>query len=172
MPSRRHKEPPTPWQGAKPAIATALASALGARGFGGPTKAMTFWRRRETFLDVVQLRSKYGVECYAHLGCHPIGVRESVRNEVACIFRTSASTIFQLPIEDAAIPSFVQRELVPAINRVVDKWFPLFSSLEDALDMLENQTLDVAYFNKGSPAYEDAFRELTECIRRKTGERK
>lgn len=172
MPARRAKRAPTPWQRAKPFIEAALGSALGARGFGSPAEAMTFWRRRGTFIDVVQLRSKYGTACNVYFGCHPAGVREALPSEVHCMFRTSADKEFSLPTEEAAIRSFVECELVPSVSRVVDTWFSGFSSLESALVMLENKTLEVACYRKGSPAYESAHLELIECIRRKAGGRR
>lgn len=169
MPARRTKRAPTPWQRAKPFIETALGSALGARGFGSPAEAMTFWRRRGTFIDAVQLRSKYGTARDVYFGCHPAGVRESMPSEVHCMFRTSAGKEFSLATEDAAIRAWVERELVPSVSRVVDTWFLHFSSLESAFVLLENKTQEVAGYRKDSPAYESARLELIECIRRKAG---
>lgn len=167
MPARRDKQPPTLWQHAKPTIEASLGSVLAARGFGRPETAMTFWRRRRDFLDVVQLRSKYGSACRAYLGCHPLGVRESVPSEVQCIFRTSVPGEFEFPEDEVAIARFVRDELVPSVLCVVDAWFPRFASLERGLEMLESESREFDYYKKGSPVYQQALLETTECISRK-----
>lgn len=175
MPKQKRKFPPTPWQMAKPVILSAFTPAFLDRGF--PDPGMTMWRRRGDFVDVVQLRSKYGTACDAYFGCHPIppSAIATQPNESSCIFRTSSHHEFLLPLDLAAMTPFVHRELLPAVLQVVDTWFRQFSSLEAAALCLENRTYEVSLCNKHSPWYEEGLAELHRCIRerpvgRKSGE--
>lgn len=165
MPSQRQKHPPTPWQTAKPLIQAALGSALLRRGFATP--GMTMWRRRGEFLDVVQLRSKYGLGCHGYFGCHPADLGEPP-GESSCIFRTSLAGEFRVPADVALVSSFIERELLPQVLHVVDTWFPRFASLEAAVFCLENHTDEVSISNKHSPAYDDALVALHACLRRRS----
>lgn len=126
--------PPTAWRLARPSLEATLGLELAARGFSEPS--VTMWRRRGEFVDVFQMRSKYGTSCSFALGCDLEDPAILQPSPWSCVFQHSMPEL-RIPVASSALADWVALEVRPTVLLAVDSWFPLVTSVEHAVHLLE-----------------------------------
>lgn len=155
MPRQNQPAAPTPWQLAKPEIFAGLVEPMRLRGFERSGNRLL--RHRRPFIDVVELRSKYGIGVWIKAGSVPIQLGIVEPTELDCVLRISSPAEFPIPNGPAGLERFILTELVPFVLRLADSWFARFESIGDAVQLLQTDLTSVATFNNPSPAFSQAL---------------